>query len=99
MDYVLPIGSVVSLTGYGRRVMVAGVRQIDADDTGKIWDYCGCNYPEGLVNSHKMILFDQNHIDSIFCLGYRDGDGLLFTQKLLEKGEMPSPNEIYGGDL
>jgi hypothetical protein len=98
MDFILPIGSVVSLKGVDRRIMVAGVRQVDAE-TGMIYDYCGCVYPEGLQNSHELVLFNQKHIDSLFCLGFRDDEGLRFTQKLLEKGSMPDPEELRGGDV
>ena len=97
MDFILPIGSVISLRGIERRVMVAGVRQVEAE-TGKTWDYCGCFYPEGIINSRELLLFDQEYIDSLYLLGFRDGEGLLFAQKLLESGEMPSPEMPEEGD-
>ena len=97
MDFVLPIGSVVNVQGIDNRVMVAGVRQVE-QETGKTWDYCGCYYPEGVINSRELVLFDQKHVDSLYFLGFRDGEGLLFTRKLLETGEMPSPNTLGEGD-
>ena len=97
MDFVLPIGSVVSLDSVDRRVMVAGVRQVEVE-TGKTWDYCGCIYPEGIINSREMILFDQRHINGLYFLGFRDGEGLLFTRKLQETGEMPSPGMTREGE-
>jgi len=97
MDFALPIGSVISLHGFERRVMVAGVRQVEAE-TGKTWDYCGCLYPEGVINSRELVLFDQKHVDSLYFLGFRDGEGLLFTRKLLETGQMPSPDIPEEGD-
>ena len=97
MDYILPIGSVVSLYGVERRVMVAGVRQVEPE-TGKTWDYCGCMYPEGIINTHELMLFDQKHIDSLYFMGFRDGEGLLFTRKLLETGKMPPPNTRRGSE-
>ena len=95
MDYVLPIGSVVSVQGFERRVMVAGVRQVEVE-TGKTWDYCGCIYPIGITNSRELVLFDKEHIDSLYCMGFRDAEGLFFTRKLLETGVMPSPGELRG---
>ena len=97
MDYVLPIGSVISVYGIEKRVMVTGVRQVEPE-TGKTWDYCGCAYPEGIINSRELVLFDQAHIDSLYFMGFRDGEGLRFTRKLLETGEMPSPGTLNGGD-
>jgi hypothetical protein len=97
MDFVVPIGSVISVRGFEKRVMVAGVRQVE-EETGKTWDYCGCFYPEGVINSRELVLFDQKHIDSLYFLGFRDGEGLLFTRKLLETGKMPSPPIPGEGD-
>jgi len=97
MEFALPIGSVVSVYDVEKRVMIAGVRQIESE-TGKTWDYCGCIYPEGILNSHEMVLFDKKHIDSLYFMGFRDGEGLLFTKKLLETGEMPSPGTLREGE-
>jgi len=97
MDYVLPIGSVINVCGIDKRVMIAGVRQVEVG-TDKTWDYCGCIYPTGIINPHEMVLFDQIHIESLYFLGFRDGEGLLFNRKLLETGEMPSPNKTGAGD-
>lgn len=97
MDFVLPIGSVVSVFGMEKRVMVAGVRQVEAD-TGEVWDYCGCIYPEGIINSRELVLFNGAHVKSLYFLGFRDGEGLRFTRKLLETGKMPLPDQWGEGE-
>jgi len=97
MDFVVPIGSVLGVRGFDKRIMVTGVRQVEVG-TDKTWDYCGCFYPEGIINSRELVLFDQKHIESLYFLGFRDGEGLIFNRKLLETGEMPSPEVRGEGD-
>ena len=47
-ERTLPIGSVVSLYGGEKRLMILGyVKYLQGDDSGKVYDYCGCTYPEG----------------------------------------------------
>ena len=97
MYFALPIGTVVGLRSFNKRVMIAGVRQVEVE-TGKTWDYCGCFYPEGIINSHELVLFDVDDIESFYQLGLRDGEGLEFERKLIETGQMPSPPPPRGGE-
>ena len=53
----LPVGSVVILKGGTKRVMVTGFCSIDNDDKSKMYDYTGCLYPEGIINSNEICLF------------------------------------------
>ena len=41
-----PIGTVVTLKGGNRPIMIYGRKQIQ-EQTGKEWDYVACLYPEG----------------------------------------------------
>ena len=44
-ERTLPIGSVVSLYGGEKRLMILGyVKYLRGDDSGKVYDYCGCTY-------------------------------------------------------
>jgi len=97
MNLALPIGSVVRLTAFDRYVMVTGVKQIEVESDKK-WDYCGCFYPQGVINSRELVLFDEADIASFHFLGFRDGEGLMFQRHLLETGEMPSPPAQRGGE-
>ena len=69
----LPIGTVVMLKGGTKRVMIAGFctiqNQKEDENEIKIWDYCGCLYPEGLLSSSETCLFDHEQIQEIFHLG------------------------------
>ena len=57
---------------------------IRGDDNAKMYDYCGCLYPEGVVSSDKNLLFDHNQIAKIYALGYSDDEEKNFKVKLKE---------------
>ena len=97
MDFALPIGTVVGLRSFEKRVMIAGVRQVEVE-TEATWDFCGCFYPEGIINSRELVLFNVDDIDSIYQLGLRDAEGLEFERKLITTGVMPSPPPPRGGE-
>ena len=79
IEGLLPIGSVVLLKESTKRVMIMGVCQYSDDK--KLWDYCGCFYPEGYLGSDKIFLFNQEQIDKIFALGYQDQEQSAFKKK------------------
>ncbi len=79
----LPIGSVVLLKGGTKRVMITGFCSIDNNDTNKVYDYTGCLYPEGIINSNEMRLFNDDEIDKVYFRGFEDQEQLDF-QKILE---------------
>ena len=65
----LPIGTVVILKGATKRLMISGFCALDNSNKNKIWDYSGCMYPEGFINSNQICLFDHNQIDKIYHIG------------------------------
>lgn len=50
----LPIGSVVLLKNGTKRVMILGYLRYRAGDQTRIYDYCGCTYPEGFISPEKQ---------------------------------------------
>lgn len=80
----LPIGTVVMLNGGAKRVMITGFCTIASDDNSKMYDYCGCLYPEGVVSSDKTLLFNHEQIAKVFALGYSDDEEKQFKVKLKE---------------
>lgn len=73
-DKYLPIGTVVMLKGGTKRLMIAGFCAIESEkpeenEEMKIWDYSGCLYPEGLLQSNQVCLFDHEQIKEIYHLG------------------------------
>ncbi len=78
----LPVGSVVLLKGGTKRVMITGFCSIDKDDTEKIYDYTGCLYPEGIINSSELNLFDDEQIDKVYFRGFEDQEEIEFKKQL-----------------
>ena len=82
-ERTLPIGSVVSLYGGEKRLMILGyVKYLRGDDSGKVYDYCGCTYPEGYVGSEATAVFNHEDIEHIYALGFQDEVHFEFREKL-----------------
>lgn len=82
-ERTLPIGSVVSLYGGEKRLMILGyAKYLKGDDSGKVYDYCGCTYPEGYVGSEATAVFDHEDIEHIYALGFQDEVQFEFREKL-----------------
>ena len=84
----LPIGTVAMLSGGNKRVMITGFCAMEGGDSGKIWDYSGCMYPEGFLSSDQTCLFDHEQIEEIYHLGLVDEEETEFKKKLKEIIEM-----------
>jgi len=95
-DKFLPIGTVVSLKGATKRIMIAG---FCPELKGKMFDYSGTLFPEGLMGLDKTLLFNHEEIDKIYHKGLVDDEEKAFINKLnetLEKvksGELSVPSE------
>lgn len=83
-DKFLPIGSVLLLKGGTKKVMITGFCSIAVENQDKIYDYCGCIYPEGYLNSNEICLFDHDQISEICFLGYENEEEEEFKQSLHE---------------
>lgn len=81
MKKYLPIGSVVLLSNSQKRVMIAGVKQKSVGNE-KIWDYCGCLFPEGILDPEKLFLFDNEQIERLYFVGLQDTESMSFLQQL-----------------
>lgn len=87
-ENLLPIGSVVLLKGANKRLMITGRIQVKAGDS-KVYDYSGCYYPEGLLDSTSILFFDHSSIDQLFFVGFQDQEELQFrAEKLAPLGEL-----------
>ena len=78
----LPIGSVVLLNNGTKRLMVTGFCVVPNDDKTKIYDYSGCLYPEGMLSSDEVALFNHDQIKQIYALGFSDEEEKNFKIKL-----------------
>lgn len=80
----LPIGTVVMLKGGKKRLMITGFCIIADDDNQKVYDYCGCVFPEGVIKSDRSFLFEHSQIEKIHHLGLNDEEEKNFKNKLNE---------------
>ena len=92
---LLPIGSVVLLKGGQKRLMICGRIQTDVA-TGITYDYSACYYPDGILNSKELFMFNNDNIQRLFFIGFQDGEELAFRSEVLGKlGEL----EIKDGSI
>lgn len=78
---LLPIGTVVRVKGATKRLMIFGVKQMDAK-TKEVYDYIGVLYPEGNMGEEVRFLFNHENIDEIIFTGYNDEERQDFLGKL-----------------
>lgn len=81
---LLPVGSVVQLKGGDKRLMVCG-RVVSGGDNNSIYDYVGCYYPEGIVDSSKLFFFAQDAIEDVYFIGFQDREEIEFRRNVLSK--------------
>ena len=76
----LPIGTVVKLKSGDKEVMITSycifptnteiVNGKEIPAKKKIYEYGGCPYPEGIVDSNLACAFNHDQIEKIYHLGY-----------------------------
>ena len=81
LENFLPIGSVILLKGANKRLMITGYCLTDKN-TNKKYDYCGCLYPEGIVDPNKITLFNHEQIDKVFFIGMQDVEEYVIKKKI-----------------
>lgn len=72
IEKYLPLGTVVLLKNAKKRIMITGFAATALETKGKMYDYIGCLYPEGVISSDKNLLFDHEQINKIYYMGYKD---------------------------
>lgn len=78
----LPIGSVVLLEGASKMIMINGYCAVTSSVKDKVFDYRGCPYPEGIIDSEGVALFDDVQIEKVCFEGFRNDESKEFIQKL-----------------
>ncbi len=74
---LLPVGSVVSLKNVDNlKVIVCGYCARKAGENGHLYDYTGCIYPVGVIQSDQMLMFNQPQITTIHHIGFLDEAGI-----------------------
>ena len=68
----LPIGSVCTLKGKNKNVMITGYYSVSFSGNLKINDYMGCAYPEGMLLPEFVCSFNHTDIESVDFLGFKN---------------------------
>ena len=79
-DKFLPIGTVLLLKGGKKEVMITSYcifpnnteikNGQEVKPLKKMYEYGGCIYPEGILDSNMVCAFDHNQIEKVCHLGY-----------------------------
>ncbi len=93
----LPIGTVVMLKGGTKRAMITGFCSVSQEEETKMYDYCGCIYPEGYVSSGQVCLFDHDQIEKVYYSGFVDDEEVSFKSKLKTLLEQVDVDALLSG--
>lgn len=93
----LPIGTVVMLKGGKKRVMICGYCMIDEKNQNIVYDYDGCMFPEGVLNSNQALLFNHDQIEKIYFVGLEDQEEKVFVEKLKMTVNATQNNQVSSG--
>lgn len=66
----LPIGTVCTVKGNTKKVMITGFLKTSYNGNLKLYDYIGCVYPEGNLISDKQLAFNHEDIENVDFMGY-----------------------------
>lgn len=74
----LPIGTIVILKDGTRKIMITSYLIIsggkDTTKEQKMFDYGGCPYPAGIIESSYAVGFNHNQIDKVIHMGHIDDE-------------------------
>ena len=66
----LPIGTVVMLKEGKKEIMITGYLPIPNGQEKIMYDYSACLYPEGIISSDQVIVFNHDQIDKVYYKGF-----------------------------
>lgn len=95
----LPLGSVVRLDGGEKRVMVYGRRQKHLQ-SGRVFDYVACLFPEGNLDEEHTYLFDHSDIAEVAFVGLLDEEEAAYLVSLIkDEGMWADGNTVVAGPV
>ena len=85
-DKFLPIGTVVLLKDGNKKVMITSylIFPTGNDEKKDMYDYGGCLYPEGVIDSKTGIGFNHDQIVEVCHYGHEDDDYKELSKTLVE---------------
>lgn len=77
----LPIGTVVKLKGGTKRLMIIGFCALEKNRKS-LYDYSGCLYPEGMLSTNQVFLFNHQQIEEVYHTGLIDEEEKKYKENL-----------------
>lgn len=84
MTNYLPVGTVVLLNNGKKAIAIMGYKVASGNHTvykdgqeitsDEVYDYCGVIYPEGVIDSNAMCMFNHTDINKVLYMGYVSDD-------------------------
>ena len=78
----LPIGTIVLLNGGTKKIMITGFCAVAENNPNKMYDYRGCPFPEGVLETTGVALFNHNQIKEICHIGFENQESIDLSDKL-----------------
>ncbi len=78
----LPLGTIVKLKKGTKKLMITGFCMYDNHERSKMYDYCGCLYPEGMLSNREANLFNHSDILEVVHMGVSDEEEKKFKVNL-----------------
>ncbi|MBE6150038.1 MAG: DUF4176 domain-containing protein [Firmicutes bacterium] len=79
----LPIGTICTLRGINKKIMISGYFGISYRGKLKMYDYTGVEYPEGLLLQNRTYSFNHTDIENIEFIGYESEEYTILNNNLL----------------
>lgn len=80
---LLPVGSVVTLNGAEKKILIIGT-EVKHNDDETLYDYVGVPYPEGYIDSDIMFLFLQDDIQKVDFIGFMNAEYQMYSSQTSE---------------
>ena len=78
----LPIGSVCTIKGQTKKIMITGYYSVEYNGNLKIKDYSGCFYPEGMLLPNSVLSFNHSEIEKVDFVGFKNEENEKFHNSL-----------------
>ena len=89
----LPLGTVCMLKNGTHPVMIIGYVPIPTNNNQtEMYDYTACMYPEGLLSTEQMLVFNHDQINNIIDMGFENQDSIDFRNKVKTLLNETKPN-------